>query len=98
DPAVEQAQAQAPSLSHAASSQTGLLRVVLGLALAFGLAIAAAHPTVRRIERRLGLTVLLSSGLPFLALGVVFRLPSVGILTDAVVDDLRPALEFGIGW
>jgi Kef-type K+ transport system membrane component KefB len=74
------------------------LRVVLGLALAFALAIAAAHPFVRRVERRLGLTVLLSSGLPFLALGVIFRLPSVGILTDDVVTDLRPALEFGLGW
>jgi len=83
---------------QAASQQTGLLRVILGLALAFTLAIAAAHPLVRRVERRLGLTVLLSSGLPFLALGVVFRLPAVGILTDEVVDDLRPALEFGIGW
>jgi Kef-type K+ transport system membrane component KefB len=96
--ALDPGQSQAPSLSHSTSSQTGLLRVVLGLALAFILAVAAAHPLVRRIERRLGLTVLLSSGLPFLAMGVIFRLPSVGVLTDAVVDDLRPALEFGIGW
>ncbi len=79
-------------------SQTSILRIVLGLALAFILAIAAAHPLVRRVERRLGLTVLLSSGLPFLALGVVFHLPRVGILTDDVVRDLRPALEFGLGW
>ncbi|HEY2511079.1 MAG TPA: hypothetical protein VGI39_09495, partial [Polyangiaceae bacterium] len=82
----------------APSPQTGLLRVVLGLAAAFLLAIAAAHPLVRRIERRLGLTVLVSSGLPFLAMGVIFRLPSVGVLTDDVVQDLRPALEFGLGW
>src|SRR5215472_827126 len=75
-----------------------MLRVVLGLAAALVLAVAAAHPAVRRIERRLGLTVLLSSGLPFLVLGVVFRLPSIGILTDDVVADLRPALEFGLGW
>ena len=81
-----------------APHQTELLRVVLGLALAFGLAIVAAHPLVRRIERRLGLTVLLSSGIPFIAMGVIFRLPSVGILTNEVVADLRPALEFGIGW
>jgi Kef-type K+ transport system membrane component KefB len=78
--------------------ETALLRVVLGLALAFGLAALAAHPLVRRIERRLGLTVIVSSGIPFIAMGVIFRLPSVGILTDEVVNDLRPALEFGIGW
>jgi Kef-type K+ transport system membrane component KefB len=81
-----------------AASQASLLRVVLGLAAAFVLAVIAAHPAVRRVERRLGLTVLLSSGLPFLAMGVVFRHPSVGILTDDVVSDLRPALEFGLGW
>jgi Kef-type K+ transport system membrane component KefB len=80
------------------SSNTGLLRVLLGLALAFVLAVVAAHPLVRRIERRLGLTVLLSSGIPFLAMGLVFRLDRVGILTDDVVRDLRPALEFGLGW
>src|SRR5580693_7911724 len=36
--------------------------------------------------------------LAFLALGVVFRAPGIGILTDDVVADLRPALEFGLGW
>jgi Kef-type K+ transport system membrane component KefB len=75
-----------------------MLRVVLGLAAALVLAVVAAHPAVRRLERRLGLTVLLSSGVPFLVLGVVFRHPSIGVLTDDVVADLRPALEFGLGW
>jgi Kef-type K+ transport system membrane component KefB len=87
----------APTLT-AASPKTGLLRVVVGLAGAFVLAVLATHPFFRRLERRLGLTVILSSGLPFLALGVVFRLPSVGILTNEVVSDLRPLLEFGVGW
>jgi Kef-type K+ transport system membrane component KefB len=75
-----------------------MLRVVLGLAGALLLAVLAAHPAVRRVERRLGLTVLVSSGVPFLALGVLFRIPRVGILTEDVVADLRPALEFGLGW
>jgi NhaP-type Na+/H+ or K+/H+ antiporter len=75
-----------------------MLRVVLGIACALVLAVLGAHPVVRRVERRLGLTVLLSAGAPFLALGVAFRLPAVGVLTDDVVADLRPALEFGLGW
>src|SRR3954467_13648821 len=83
--------AHAPSALPPPSERTGLLRVVLGLAAAFILAIAAAHPFVRRVERRLGLTVVLSGGLPFLGMGYLFRLPSVGILTDDVVADLRPA-------
>jgi Kef-type K+ transport system membrane component KefB len=82
----------------ASTHQVGLLRVVLGLMGTLILALMAAHPAVRKLERRLGLTVILASGLPFLILGVVFRLPSVGILTDDVLRDLRPALDFGLGW
>jgi Kef-type K+ transport system membrane component KefB len=82
------------SISH----QVGLLRVVLGLTGALVLAIVAAHPAIRRLERKLGLTVIIASGLPFLVLGVVFRLPSVGVLSDEVLRDLRPALDFGLGW
>ena len=95
---VSTASATGAPVLGGASQQTGLLRVVLGLAVAFALAVLAAHPVIRRLERKLGLTVILSSGLPFLALGLVFRMPSVGILSEDVVDDLRPALEFGIGW
>lgn len=79
------------------SRQAVLLRVVVGLAGATALAVAAAHPVVRRLERRFGLTVLVSSGIPFLILGLIFRHPKVGVLTDAVLNDLRPALEFAFG-
>ncbi len=78
--------------------QVNILRIVLGLGAALILAVLAAHPFVRTLERRLGLTVLLSSGIPFIAMGVIFRMPSVGILSDEIVADLRPALEFGLGW
>ncbi len=80
------------------STDSELLRIVLGLALALGLAIAATHPFVRRIERRLGLTLVTASGLPFILMGLLFRHPRIGILSDSVVADLRPALEFGVGW
>jgi Kef-type K+ transport system membrane component KefB len=73
-------------------------RVVLGLAAALGLAVALTHPRVRAVEDRLGVTVLLASGLPFLVLGAIFSVPSVGVLTPAVLKDLSPAFEFGLGW
>jgi hypothetical protein len=78
--------------------QSAVLRVVLGLALALALAVFAAHPKVRRWEQRLGVTLLLATGLPFLLLGAVFHIDTVGILTDKVLYDLRPAFEFGLGW
>lgn len=80
------------------ATDSELLRIVLGLGLALGLAVAATHPFVRRIERRLGLTLVTASGLPFILMGLIFRHPRVGILTDSVLADLRPALEFGVGW
>ena len=71
-------------------------RVVIALAVAVSLAVLGAHPRVLRWERRFGLTVLASSGFPFLLLGVLFR--ELGVLTDAVLTDLRPLFEFGLGW
>ncbi len=76
----------------------GLVRIVLGLIVLFALAILAGTSFVRRLERRAGVAMFIATGMPFLALGVIARLPSVGILSDALVRDLRPLLEFGLGW
>lgn len=73
-------------------------RIVVGLTATLALAVLAAHPRIQALERRIGITVLLSTGLPFLALGAIFRQRSVGILTPEVLRDLQPAFEFGLGW
>lgn len=73
-------------------------RIVLGLAFAFVLAVLASHPRARAIEQRLGLSVLVSSGLPFLLLGAFFAFPGVDVLSPRVLTDLRPVFEFGLGW
>jgi hypothetical protein len=75
-----------------------LPRIVVGLALALGLAVLLAQPRVKALERRLGVTVLVSAGLPFLGMGAFFALDSVGILTPDILLDLKPAFEFGLGW
>ncbi|HEX7706539.1 MAG TPA: hypothetical protein VF701_08790 [Thermoanaerobaculia bacterium] len=71
-------------------------RVVLALAVAVGFAVLGAHPRVMRWERRFGLTVLATSGFPFLLLGLLFR--ELGVMTDQLLRDLRPLFEFGLGW
>ncbi|HUP62555.1 MAG TPA: hypothetical protein VNA69_19280 [Thermoanaerobaculia bacterium] len=71
-------------------------RVVLALTLAVTLAVLGAHPRVMRWERRFGLTVLATSGFPFLLLGLLFR--ELGVLTADLLTDLRPLFEFGLGW
>src|SRR5687768_4648979 len=73
-----------------------IARVVVALAVAVGLAIVAAHPAVRRFERRFGLSVLAASGFPLLILGFGFR--AVGVVTEQTLHDLRPVYEFGLGW
>lgn len=73
-----------------------IARLVVALAIAVALAILGAHPRVVRLERRFGLTVLATSGFPFLVLGLLFR--ELGVLTTAVLSDLRPLFEFGLGW
>jgi len=73
-------------------------RIVIGLAFALALAVLLAHPRVKALEKRLGVTVLVSAGLPFLGMGAIFRRDDVGILSDDILADLQPAFEFGLGW
>lgn len=75
-----------------------IARVTLGLMAILALALLAGAPAVRAWERRSGLAMVTGSGLPFLALGLVARRPEVGILSESVLRDLRPLLEFGLGW
>ncbi len=73
-------------------------RIVLGLGLILALAVLAAHPRVRALERRFGVGVLVAAGLPFLLLGALFATSTVDILTPHILVDLRPAFEFALGW
>jgi hypothetical protein len=73
-------------------------RVTVGLAAALLLAVVGAHPRVRAWEERLGITVMFTSGLPFLLLGAFLAAGPIGVLSPAIMGDLRPAFEFGAGW
>jgi hypothetical protein len=75
-----------------------IAQILLTVMAALALAAIAAHPRVRAFERRLGLTVLISTGLPFLGLGFVMGHPGVGVLDRTVLEHLRPIFEFGLGW
>ena len=75
-----------------------VIRTILGLALLLGLAYAAAHPAVERFERRIGVSHLVTAGLPFIALGMLARTPMVGVLSDDVLAQLGPVLRLGLGW
>ncbi|AKU91444.1 hypothetical protein [Vulgatibacter incomptus] len=75
-----------------------VIKTILGLIALLALAYLGGHPRMRRLEERLRISQVVTAGFPFIALGVVANLPSVGILTDTVLAELSPMLRFGLGW
>jgi hypothetical protein len=75
-----------------------VIKTILGLVALLSLAYIAGHPRVQQIERTLGISQVITAGFPFVVLGSIARLPSVGILTDEVLAQLGPLLRFGLGW
>ena len=50
------------------------LTALMVLAIALALAVVLAQPKVKALEQRFGVTVLISAGVPFLAMGAIFSL------------------------
>jgi hypothetical protein len=87
------------AVSDAPESRTGvLLRTVVGLLALLTLAYLGGHRRVRALEERLGLSQVITAGLPFIVLGAVARQPSVGVLTNGVLAELGPLLRLALGW
>jgi len=72
------------------------IKAIIGLLVLFALAYIAGHPRVQRFERRLGVAQLVLAGFPFILLGLLGR--SQGVLSDPVLDAIRPLLPLGLGW
>lgn len=96
DAPVVEAPPEGPPAS--AESTWFALKLIFGLAVLLALAYIGGHPKALRLQERLGIRGVILSGFPFVALGVIASLPSVGILTDDVIPKLRPVLQFGLGW
>lgn len=89
------APAPEPGTTAAASS---VVKTILGLLVLLALAYLGGHPRVRRLERTLGISQVVTAGFPFVALGLIARLPSVGVLDDRVLAEVTPLLQLGLGW
>jgi hypothetical protein len=75
-----------------------IIRALLGFAAFFTLAYLAGHPMVTEWERRLKIGQLLTSGLPFVALGFLAAQPPAGILNADILREIAPLLPLGLGW
>jgi Kef-type K+ transport system membrane component KefB len=74
------------------------VKVIGGLIALLVLAYLGGNRRVVRFQERLGITGVITAGFPFVALGALASLPSIGILNEDVLGRLRPVLHFGLGW
>jgi hypothetical protein len=83
----------------AASDRPAVLsKTILGLLGLITLAYLGGHARVVALERKLGIAQVITSGFPFILLGLFARTESVGLLTDELLTQLTPLLRVGLGY
>ncbi len=89
----------ASEVAHTTVSDTLFaIKVIGGLIALMVLAYLGGNRRVVRFQEQLGISGVITAGFPFVFLGLIASLPSVGILSGDVLDRLRPVLHFGLGW
>ncbi len=96
----------AASGEHAAPTASGapeapsadVIRTLLGLALLIVLAYVGGHPRVTKLEESLGIAQVMTSGLPYVFLGLLAQQPALDVLNEGTLRSLLPLLQFGLGW
>lgn len=74
-----------------------VIGTLLGLLALLVLAYLGGHPRVQALERRLGVSQVITAGFPFVLLGLVARAPFVSLLSDSLLAELSPLLRIGLG-
>lgn len=83
---------------NTAANSLFAIKIIGGLIALLVLAYLGGHRRVVRFQERLGISGVITAGFPFIALGMIAGLPSIGILSGEVLVKLRPVLHFGLGW
>lgn len=74
------------------------IKAIFGLVLLMALAWLGGHPKVQRLEQKLRISQVITAGFPFVLIGLVSREGGLGILSQPVLDAIRPLLPLGLGW
>jgi Kef-type K+ transport system membrane component KefB len=74
-----------------------VLKTILGLLILLVLAYFGGHPRVQVLERKLGVSQVITAGFPFVILGLALRSPRLGLLSDTLLAELSPLLRVGLG-
>lgn len=85
-------------IAVAPAGSGNVVLTLLGLVALITLAWLGGHERVRALEERLGISQVVTSGFPFVLLGLLARAPGVNILSDTVLGEITPLLQFGLGW
>ncbi len=87
-----------PTVLTGLDSAQEAIRAILGLVALLALAYLGGHPKVQSLEHKLGISHVVTAGLPFVILGAVAHLSAIRVLSDAVLYQIRPLLVLGLGW
>ncbi len=98
--AVSPAAPAIPASPTAPSDRTPaeVVKIILGLVAILALAYLAGDPRVIELENALGISQAVTSGLPFVLMGLFAHHPEVDLLSDRVLAELQPLLPLGLGW
>jgi Kef-type K+ transport system membrane component KefB len=88
----------AMSAPEAIASSADVIRTLLGLVCLIVLAYVGGHPRITKLEERLGIAQVLTSGLPYVLLGLLAQQPALDVLNAETLRSLLPLLQFGLGW
>ncbi len=91
------ARAPAPELSGSQKTWFAI-KVIGGLVALFVLAFLGGSRRVARAQETLGVANVIAAGFPFVALGLIASHPRIGVLSGDVLEQLRPVMQFGLGW
>jgi hypothetical protein len=72
-----------------------LLKTIVGLLGLMTLAYLGGQPRVLALERKLGISQVITAGFPFVLLGWFARVPAIGLLNDVLLSELSPLLRVG---
>jgi hypothetical protein len=75
-----------------------LLKTIIGLLCLITLAYLGGHPRVLALERKFGISQVITAGFPFVLLGLIARTRAVGLLDDELLFSLSPLLRVGLAY
>ncbi len=75
-----------------------VIRTLLGLVALMVLAYVGGHPRMTKLEQRMGIAQVMTSGLPYVFLGLLAQQPAFDVLNEATLRSMLPLLQFGLGW